>query len=135
MKTYQDLHDVVANRKYNLFDIRTWYWLEPMNDNESSPMIYHWGMTTGDGRVSVREIIKFRSIEVYLPRLSMKIVMESDNAGYIEEGSIYRFKSPILMDDFYKSPIDQELEVFKEFITSDEEIPDGMLEELKSLEK
>ena len=135
MKTYQDLCNVVANRKYNLFDIRTWCWLEPMNDNESSPMIYHWGMTTGDGRVSVREIVKFRSIEVYLPRLSMKIVMESDNAGYIEGGSIYRFKSPILMDDLYKSPTDQELEVFKEFITCDEEIPDGMLEELKSLEK
>lgn len=135
MKTYQDLYDVVANRKYNLFDIRTWYWLEPMGDSEETPMVYHWAMSTNDGKVSVREIIRFRNIEVYLPKLSMKIVMESDNAGYIEGGSIHRFKSPMTMEDLYKSPEDQAVEIFKEFITGDEEIPDGMLEELKSLEK
>ena len=122
MRTYQELFNIVRDRQYNLRDINIWHWLEPMDEVECPRLIYHWGMTTSDGSVSVRELMEDREIEIYVRSLNLKIQLSSDSSGMIDMGEIYEFK-------------EQKLKFFKKHIRSDDCIPGPILRALGALTK
>lgn len=135
MRTYQELFNIVRDRQYNLRDINIWHWLSLIGSSQSSRLIYHWGMTTGDGSVSVRELAEDREIEVYVRIMDLKIQMSSDSSGTIDSGEIYSFKEPMTMDDLFKHPRQQKLKIFKKYIRFDDPIPGPILRALGSLTK
>lgn len=135
MRTYQELFNIVRDRQYNLRDINIWHWLEPMDEVECPRLIYHWGMTTSDGSVSVRELMEDREIEIYVRSLNLKIQLSSDSSGMIDMGEIYEFKEPMTMDDLFKHPKQQKLKFFKKHIRSDDCIPGPILRALGALTK